>query len=203
MAKEATKEKLIQAVGKVLKREGYQGMTAQKLAREAGVDKSLIYRYFGEVDNLVEIFLLREDYWATKAKTVNDALSGMEDLSVKDLVNFFLEKQLEVVSSDEVVQKVMLWSISENHPLMEKLIRQREETGSDLFKVTDTIFEGSGVNYRAVSAILVAAIYYLSLHNAQNEGTFCELNLRSEEGMAEIAKAIRMINDWAFREAKQ
>lgn len=198
MGKKETKEKLIKAVGKILESEGHTGLKLSKIAAKTGVDKVLIYRYFGDVDNLIEIFLLREDYWAGTAREVNDAVGDIKDIKLLDLINFFLEKQFDAVSENKILQKTMLWSISEKNKVMAKMIANREETGADLFKLVDQVMDKSEVNFRAISAINVAATYYLAMHSAHNEGTFCELPLHTEEGKEEIKKAIRQINQWAF-----
>lgn len=203
MSKEETKEKLLNAVGRILESEGHTGLKLSKIAAKAGVDKSLIYRYFGDVDNLIEIFLLREDYWAGTARNVNDAVGDLKDIKVLDLINYYLEKQYDTVSENKVLQKTMLWSISEKNSVMAKMIANREETGADLFKLTDQILDKNQVNFRAISAINVAATYYLAMHSAHNEGTFCELALHTEEGKEEIKKAIRLINQWAFEKGSK
>jgi len=203
MSKDETKEKLIKAVGQVLETEGHTGLKVSKIAAKAGVDKALIYRYFGDVDNLIEIFLLREDFWAGTARDVNDAVSDLKDIKLQDLINFYLEKQYDAVSENKVLQKTMLWSISEKNPVMEKMIANREETGSSLFTLVDHVIEKRKVNFRAISAINVAATYYLAMHSAHNEGTFCELAIHTEEGKEEIKKAIRLINQWAFEKGSK
>ena len=44
--KELTKRKLFAAVGEILKSEGYNGLGVNRVAKQAGVNKKLIYRYF-------------------------------------------------------------------------------------------------------------------------------------------------------------
>ena len=54
--KEATKHRLITAVGTLLAREGFGALGINAVADEAGVDKVLIYRYFGGMDELLSAF---------------------------------------------------------------------------------------------------------------------------------------------------
>jgi AcrR family transcriptional regulator len=49
----ATERRLIHAVEKLLVRGGFGVLGPSAVAREAGVDKMLIYRYFGNLDGLV------------------------------------------------------------------------------------------------------------------------------------------------------
>ncbi len=197
-----TKEKLLNAVGTILAEDGFSALGVNKVAKKAEVDKRLIYRYFGTFDNLLEEFLTQRDYWMTIVDRTNKTVTDKSMVNLLDLIVFFLEKQWNTFSQSKILQQIMLWSISEpDNPLMAKLIENREKVGSAIFKKTDGVFNGSQIDYRAIAAILVAGIYYLSLHASANKGTFCEIDLHDELGQAEIKNAIRLINEWAFRAA--
>ena len=51
--REATKARILGAVGDVLARDGFGGVGVNAIAKEAGVDKVLIYRYFGGLPELL------------------------------------------------------------------------------------------------------------------------------------------------------
>lgn len=201
--KELTKLKLIDAVGEIILEEGYTGLGINKIAKKADVDKVLIYRYFGSVDDLIETYIMGKDYWAGTAKKIHDVITPTDQVHFRDLVNYFLEKQFDVIFQKPELQKLMLWSISENNPLMEKLVKTREEVGHELFEVADQTFKDSSINFRAISAINVAALYYLALYGASKNGTFCEIDLGSPEERKEIIESMKMINQWAFEKAEE
>ena len=50
----ATEEMLVKAAREVLASDGFQGLGINAVARQAGCDKQLIYRYFGGLDGLVD-----------------------------------------------------------------------------------------------------------------------------------------------------
>ena len=52
--KEQTKDKLLEAVRAIIRKEGFQNIGVNKVAKEAGVDKVLIYRYFGNLEGLLK-----------------------------------------------------------------------------------------------------------------------------------------------------
>jgi len=45
--KEQTKRRLIQAVGEIISTDGFSNLRISTISRKAGVDRKLIYRYFG------------------------------------------------------------------------------------------------------------------------------------------------------------
>ena len=52
--KERSKEKFLEAVGKILETKGYSGLKVNDIAATAGVDKKMIYNYFGGTDQLID-----------------------------------------------------------------------------------------------------------------------------------------------------
>ena len=61
------------------------------------------------------------------------------------------------------------------------------------------MFEKSSVDFRAVSAILVAAIYYIVLHAKTNGSTMCGIDASTDEGKERILNAVGQILDWSYK----
>ena len=72
--KENTKRKLIQAVGEVIKAEGFHNLKISKISSKANVDRKLIYRYFGSLNYLIEAYILENDYWMVFADKMKQML---------------------------------------------------------------------------------------------------------------------------------
>src|SRR5271165_6207833 len=54
--REETRKKILAAMSQLLARKGSRGLGINAIAREAGVDKVLIYRYFGGLPDLYRAF---------------------------------------------------------------------------------------------------------------------------------------------------
>ena len=78
--KESTRFRLLDAVGTLLAREGFGALGINAVAREAGVDKVLIYRYFGGMDELLRAFGQSGDFWPTIAQVIGDDPSELMSL---------------------------------------------------------------------------------------------------------------------------
>ena len=61
--RDATEARLIQAVGSVLAREGFAKIGVNTIAREANVDKVLIYRYFDGLPGLLTAWAQSGAFW--------------------------------------------------------------------------------------------------------------------------------------------
>lgn len=60
--KERTKGNLITALGQILKRDGFFGLSISRVSEESKVDRRLIYDYFGGLEGLVREYLNSKDY---------------------------------------------------------------------------------------------------------------------------------------------
>lgn len=194
--KEKTKQKLLNAVGKIIKTKGYSGLMVSKIAAVAGFDKKLIYEYFGSTDKLIDEYIRSQDYWSQYNHDPDMDLSdGGRQMSKSALLN-----QFESLRKNKELQKIIVWELSESRPILKKLVDQREEVGELLFKnITDPYFGERSEEYRAITALLVAGIYHLNLYTGHNGTTFCGLNLKTDEGRKKIEEAIEGIIDYAYQ----
>lgn len=191
--KSRTMNKLIQAVGIVLRQKGYTGLTVSNITTEAGVDRKLVSVYFGSVNNLIETYIKGKNYWDTINESAINLLTTAPETSTRLILENLLLTQLEHFTNDEEMQKVVLWQISENTELMAHVTANREEIYPLLFPKADQELKDQQVDLRAISSILVAGIYYLVLHTKTTNSTFCEIDLTTDQGMGRIKTTIKKI----------
>ncbi|KFF01061.1 TetR family transcriptional regulator [Chryseobacterium formosense] len=193
--KEKTKQKLLNAVGKILKTKGYSGLMVSKIAAVAGFDKKLIYEYFGSTDKLIDEYIKSQDYWSRfELASDTDLSDGGKEMSKIAILN-----QFENLKKNKELQKILIWEMSESRPILKKLFDQREEVGEELFKnITDPYFGEKSEKFRAIAAILVAGSYHLNMFTAHNATTFCGIDMKSEDGRQKIKTAIEDIIEFAY-----
>lgn len=196
--KERTMTKLIQAVGVVLKKEGYTGLSTVNIANAAGTDRKLIRVYFGTVDNLIETYIKNKDYWINASEGAMETLTNSSNTSSKDFLESLLINQLDHFNKDVEMQKAVLWQISEKSDIMSHVTQTRERLSSLFFSFSDKELEGKDIDLRAISSLLVAGIYYLVLHSKSTDSTFCEIDITTEEGINRIKGAIKKILDQSY-----
>ncbi|KAB1228750.1 TetR/AcrR family transcriptional regulator [Chryseobacterium viscerum] len=193
--KEKTKQKLLAAVGKILRVKGYSGLKVSKIAAVAGFDKKLIYEYFGSTDKLIDEYIKSQDYWSQVNQDVNiDFSDGGQELTKMVVLN-----QFENLKKNKELQKIILWELSESKPILRKLVDQREEVGEVLFgNISDPFFGEGATRHRAIMALIVSGAYYLNLYTAYNASKFCGIDLKTEDGRKEIEKAIVELIGFAY-----
>ncbi|WP_345949026.1 TetR/AcrR family transcriptional regulator [Mucilaginibacter sp. PAMB04274] len=198
-----TERKLIDAVGSIIKKHGYKGLTASAIASQADVSRPLINKYFKSLNGLIEKYVMEKDYWiASKSQMTDVVMKTQKKAPLIELLVHTLQEQLRFFYTTEEMQQLILWEISEQSHLMNSIGNARESIGEDFFSKTARYFEGSDVNFKAIAALLVSGIYYLVLHGRTNSSLQCGIDINTPEGQCEISKAIRHIITGAFYAGK-
>ncbi|RZJ47294.1 MAG: TetR/AcrR family transcriptional regulator [Flavobacterium sp.] len=194
--KEKSKEKFLAAVGIILKNKGFAALKVNDIAAVAGLDKKLIYNYFGGTNRLIDEYIKSQDFWSNiKNEEVNVAINdGGQELSKAMLLS-----QFDYVFKNEELQKILLWGLQEDRSSLKKLAADREKSGELLFKnISDPHFVEHSRRYRAIMALLISGIYYLDIYASTNDNTFCGLDIKSKEGRAAIKEALSFIIDKTY-----
>ncbi len=194
--KEKSKQKFLAAVEKILHTKGFSGLKVNDIARTAGLDKKLIYNYFGGKDGLIDEYIRSQDFWSNVKDESGETLINDGG---KEFSKTMLLSQFDYIFKNKNIQKILLWGLIENRKSLRKLANDREENGARLFEgITDPHFKENAKRYRAIIALLISGIYYLDIYAATNDCTFCGLDLKSTSGRSEIENAISFLVDKTY-----
>ncbi|WP_261381117.1 TetR/AcrR family transcriptional regulator, partial [Mucilaginibacter pallidiroseus] len=198
--KERTKANLIEAVGTILKKDGFASLSASRIAEEAKVDRRLIYDYYGGLEGLVRKYLDDKDYWKTGQEDLPEMIENAKNDAGKKLALGVLENQFDSLINNEEMRRIIAWGVSEKLPALKELDLNRERIGEAIIsEVIDTHFAQSDKNFRAMYAILMGGVYYLTLHAKMQENTFCGLDIQQAAGQHEIKKALGQFIDFIYQ----
>lgn len=194
--KEKSKQKLLDAVGKILRTKGFRGLKVNDIAATAGLDKKLIYNYFGSTDALIDTYMHSQDFWANAIK---DDMAADVTHGGQELFKQLLASQFDYIYNNKELQKIILWELSEERASLKELYDEREAKGELLLQgITDPYFGENAGCFRAICALLVSGIYYIDLHAGVNFSTICGVDTNDEKGRAAIRQAISFIVDKAY-----
>ncbi|MEZ0453318.1 TetR/AcrR family transcriptional regulator [Sphingobacterium thalpophilum] len=198
--KERTKARMIAAVGKVIQKKGYHALNGPNIALECGLNKALIWNYFGGLDQLIEAYLTQKDFWLIGDKGILDQMISNPDTINVDLINELLQSQLNTFLKDKTRQKIIHWGLGEKTKALKSIADKREAFGEELLKNVEPKFRNTEEDIRATLALLIGSIYYLSLQAKSTGSTFCGIDLNTAEGKARIEKSIGRILQRTFAE---
>src|SRR5215469_18094343 len=90
---EETKQRILDALARIILRDGLSAVGINALAREAGCDKVLIYRYFSDLDGVYAAFASSREFWWT----VDDLTRDIDPsrTSGPDAMKLFLRRHTE------------------------------------------------------------------------------------------------------------
>ena len=187
--KAETKARILAAVGKLLSESGFKQLGVNVIAREAGVDKVLIYRYFENLPALLQTFGKEGNYWLTAEALIGDeATAGAESLD--QWMVLLLTRFLHDLQQRPITQEILRWELLEGNELTLELaqVRDRMATESLEFLEQKCSFPPDK-DMPAISAVLIAGIVYLVLRTKVSP-TFLGIDFTSPVGWQRIEAAI-------------
>jgi len=189
--KQITSRRLISAVGSLLAKKGFKGIGVNAVAREAGVDKVLIYRYFGGLEGLIAAFGEEEDFWPSALELAGGDLQKFSQMPLDKRLSEFASNFIRSLRKRPLTLAIMAWEMIEPNGLTEELERIREQSIMEFFQMF-FIKDQARVDLQAIIMLIGAAISYLVVRS-RNIDLFGGLDLGSEQGWERIEKAIETI----------
>lgn len=188
--KERTRLKFIEAVGKIIREEGYAALKLKKIVDTAGADRKLLYEYFGSIDNLVETYIRQKDYYSGFDKNVNELLRAAKGEYSAELIKGVMHQHLESFFEDIDMQQAILWQLNGGNQAVDDLYDQRERIGAIFLDLAEPNFTAINVDIKARIAIIVTGIYFMVLNR---KSLICGIDLKTPEGRERIRNEISKI----------
>jgi AcrR family transcriptional regulator len=193
--RDATRARIIAAVGHVLEHGGFRSVGINEIARAAGVDKVLIYRYFGSLSALLEAFAGESSVWPHIDELLADCTEALASSDPVRIATAVLLAHVRALRRRPLVQELMRWELLENNELTGVLARTREEQGLKLLGLLlrDTPLGKSSGDLQAAAALLLSGLTYLLLRS-HTASVYLGVPLDSDAGWGRLEAAVeRMV----------
>jgi AcrR family transcriptional regulator len=189
--KEATQKKILQAFERLVARDGLHRAGTNAVAREAGVDKVLVYRYFGGVPQLLSALASQHPLWPTFEEVIGTNALGAADLTAEEIAFRFLTGLVRELRKRPLSLAVLRAELVEKSPLTIELSRAREKWADDMLEY----LESAGVSADSIApiiTILSAGLLHLLLSPALADA-FGGVDLKHEDGWKKMDEVVRRI----------
>ncbi|MCP3898859.1 MAG: TetR/AcrR family transcriptional regulator, partial [Desulfobacteraceae bacterium] len=157
--KENTKGKLVKAVGHVLAKEGFKGLGVNKVAKAAGVDKVLVYRYFGGLPELIGEYSRTVDFWPTVEELIGPNPEQLKKVPPDEQVAEFFKSFLLALRKRPITQDILAWELLERNELTKQLEDIRIRTILEYFECLDEMPDDE--NLSAIVVLMGGAVNHL------------------------------------------
>lgn len=190
--RESTEQKILDAVSRIVLKEGMKKLGVNSVAREAGVDKVLIYRYFGSFTELFKIYIKKQDFFANLKEYLDTDLAKAPPEEMAEAAKKIFLLHLNYARTNKEFQEVLLWELNNDDEITEFISMEREKIAADIRNVFKERYINPAFDLEAVSTIFICAINQLVLQSRYlNE--FNGLNLKDEESWRRIENTIDQI----------
>ncbi len=182
----APRRAIVAAARDVLAEAGFQGFGVNAVARRAGCDKQLIYRYFGGLEGLVDAIGVEIAGWLEESLA---AAGEPPPGSYAELAERLILRFLEALRANVLVQRIAAWEIADPSPLVGRLTQARSVAlGRWMARTRGDLALPPGVDAPALNAFLIAAVQQLVLSGAA-VGAFSGVSLTTDADWDRIRAA--------------
>lgn len=170
-----TETVIVEAARQVLARDGFQGFGVNAVARAAGCDKQLIYRYFGGLEGLVDAIGADFATWLEDSLGPATPAASYGELSERLILGF-----MEALRGNMLVQRIAAWEIADPSPLVARLTAARGGAMMAwMARTRGDLLPSDGLDAPALNMFLIAAVQQLVL-SASAVGSFSGVPLKSD-----------------------
>jgi AcrR family transcriptional regulator len=186
-----TERAIFLAARDLLSEHGFQGFGINAVARRAGCDKQLIYRYYGGLDGLLDA--IGEELGSWVSDKIPQDTGGMFVLTYGDLMEKLSMYFMEALRDDPLVCKIVAWEVSQDTPQVRRLSESRMKAlGKWLERMQGNLKPPKGVDTATTNALLFASIQHLVI-SASVSGQFAGVPLKTEKDWEKVAAAVRRV----------
>lgn len=197
--REQTAARILAAVGEVLARDGFGGMGVNALAKQAGVDKVLIYRYFGGLPELLKIWGASGQFWPSVDELLGDDPATFLALPAAERYAGFLEHFIDGLRARPLTLEILAAEVLQRNELTAILEVEREAWGERAVELLGGNEFTSRPELRGLTLLVICGAQYLMIRSRKLQ-LFGGVDIQSDEGWAEIKASVRVMAQRMFAE---
>lgn len=176
-----------------IKKKGFSLALVTDIVKRAKIEPVVFYNRYKNLDEFYDTFVKDYDYWLSDL--VRDSI---ENIDSEEAYSNVIEKILNNLISDDIMTELLRWEVAEGNNITERTARLRTMHAVDIFRNYEEKHAGIGIDVTAVSALLVAGIYYMLLH--KDRSSMIGIDINQTAGKRRIVNAVREISRLMFQD---
>jgi AcrR family transcriptional regulator len=188
----ATEARILAAVGVVLARDGFGGTGVNAIAKQAGVDKVLIYRYFGGLPELLKTWGASGQFWPSVDDLLGADPAAFMALPAAERYARFMDHFVDGLRARPLTLEILAAEVAERTELTAILESEREAWGEQAGRLLGGKEFADRPELRPLTILLVSGVQYLLLRSRKIR-IFGGINIQSDEGWATLKASVRRV----------
>ncbi len=186
-----TMERILRAMGDVMAEKGTKKAGINAVAEKAGVNKVLIYRYFGGWNGLLEAYVQRGFFLSMFNERFLETVPSNPALEERSKIwSEYVIRVAQEFRGRKSSQELIRWEMQNGETeLARRLSAFRNESYK---KIIDKLAPFPSFDPAAVTAIVLGGITYLTLIS-DNQNKLVDIDLSTDEGWSRVETAVRRI----------
>lgn len=190
--RDATKARILAAVGVVLARDGSAALGVNAVAKEAGVDKVLIYRYFGGLPELLREWGASGRFWPSVTDLLGDKPKAFLALPLAERYARFFEHFIDGLRERPLTLEILAGEIVERNELTVILEGERQAWGDEASRLLGGKEFAKRPELQGLTILLISGVQYLLIRSRQTR-VFGTIDITTDAGWAELKAAVRKV----------
>lgn len=188
-----TKQKLIEAVGETIAKSGFSKTGVNAIARQAGVNKKLIYRYFDGLEGLYQAYAESANFWPPIKEILGteEQLQQLRKQPFAQIMKIVFQRYIDAIRQRPITIEILAWETVQRNALTIELENVREKTSLALFAELEKI-DVPKADWQAIVNIFSSALHYL-LIRGRKVRYFTGMDLQSDASWRRLLDSIEHI----------
>jgi len=186
----ATEARILAAVGEVLARDGFGGIGINAIAKQAGVDKVLIYRYFGGLPELLTTWGQSGQFWPRLGEMLGDDPAAFHVLPPAERYARFMDNFIDSLRARPLTLEILAAEIAERNELTAILETEREAWGREAARLLGGEDFARRPELLGLTNLLIAGVQHLLLRSRRIR-VFGGIDIRSDAGWKTLKASVR------------
>lgn len=196
--RDETARTILRAALDVLAEGGHTEFGVNAIARRAGCDKQLIYRYFGGLEGLADA--IGAHLASALAERLEEVAAAPAPQTYAELMRVLVIRLFDLLRADPLMQRIIAWEIAAPSPLLERMVAERgKRLAVWMHAMRGTLREPPGLDAPALNAVLIASTQHLVLSGAA-QGVFAGMPLKDEADWERVRAALVTLVDAVYAE---
>ena len=184
--------RILGAVGEVLASEGFGAIGVNAVARRAGVDKVLIYRYFGGLPELLSAWGRSGRFWPSVDELLGDERDAFLALPAAQRYTRFMDHFIDGLRARPLTLEILAAEVLQRNELTVLLEQEREQWGEQASRLLGGEEFAHRPELQGLTILLIAGVQYL-LVRGRHIRIFGGIDLQSDAGWAQLKASVRQM----------